>query len=97
LFNQLATLAEATELCVVFDGKYVDAGNRPLIQQLIDHPEQLSPFKARYPPNQFRRADASVFKATVDTEKGSTTEKDTPPPYYEVGNKRARQGEVFVP
>jgi hypothetical protein len=101
VFHQLAALAEATKLCIVFDSQYLRDENAVLIQKLIEHPEQLSGVPLRYQAGQFRRTDASVFKPCEDiinaeVETDATTEDEQPPPYVEASSKRPRPGELVV-
>ncbi|KAF2818445.1 hypothetical protein CC86DRAFT_157593 [Ophiobolus disseminans] len=94
MFHQLAALAKATRLCIVFDYNYLRTENRTLIQQLIAHPEQLSGFPLRYRQGQFRCADASIFEVpegvNTDVETDAAVKDEPPPPYVEAGSKRPR-------
>jgi hypothetical protein len=100
LFHQLATLAEATKLCIIFDYQYLRDENVALIQKLIGLPDQLSGVPLRYRADQFRLTDVSVFKTPehvhVEAESDVTTEDEQPPPYVEASNKRPRQSMLVL-
>ncbi|KAF2631340.1 hypothetical protein BU25DRAFT_320872, partial [Macroventuria anomochaeta] len=79
---QLAKLAQAAELHILFDYSWLRRETHAIFQRLIDHPEQLSSFPVRYHTGQYRRADWTVFRPLSDVD---------PPPAYAESSKRPRQ------
>ena len=100
-FIQLANLAKATELCILFDYGWLRPESHSIFQRLVEHPEQLSGFPVdRYYKGRFRRGDASIFNLLEDVdaavETAATTDDEEPPPYVEASSKRPRHGELLL-
>ncbi|PSN68127.1 hypothetical protein BS50DRAFT_492624 [Corynespora cassiicola Philippines] len=82
-FHQLAKLAQALELHVVFDYNRLHYDHLMAFQQLLKHPEQLSGFPVGqyYRQKQYTRMNWSVF---------GIDDSDLPPAYTEPSGKRPR-------
>lgn len=94
-FHQLANLAKATRLHILFDYNWLHRDHHVIFQRLVDHPEQLAGFPVwRHYSKQYRREDWSIFNTDNDN---ATTEDEAPvgegPPVYAESSKRPRHGQ----
>ncbi|KAF1840063.1 uncharacterized protein K460DRAFT_371283 [Cucurbitaria berberidis CBS 394.84] len=93
-FQHLVTLANATELHIVFDYSWLPPQCLATFQQLVAQPEQLSGYPVhRYYSQCFKREDvfSSHLVAPVDAALASdatTEDEEQPPPYIAASNKR---------
>jgi hypothetical protein len=103
--RQLANLAKATELYILFDPERLHKTLRVTLQHFVAHPDQLSGFPVArfYEDKGFTRLDASIFDTVPESDEGATSDttvesKDEEPPPYEARSlKRPRVGELPQP
>jgi hypothetical protein len=101
--RQLANLAKATELYILFDPQRLHKTLHPILQRVVAHPDQVSAFPvARYYEDiGLTRLDASIFDTVLGSHKDiasdATIEDEEPPPYEARPLKRPRDGELAVP
>jgi hypothetical protein len=91
VFNQLAALARATEIHILFDYKWVHHENRGLLRQLIHRSQELTGVPVNEYSTIYRLTDWSVFgplEAAGEVE-------DSPPRYTHTSHKRCRDGKYL--
>lgn len=101
-FLQLAELARATQVSILFDHNWLHRGLQASLKRLIEHPEALSGFPVgqRYREQRLRQVDWREFSAgETDTHAGTSAtieEGELPPGYAEANRKRPRQGKLVT-
>lgn len=94
LFDQLASLAKATKLHILFDYHWLHRETHAIFEHLVKHPEDLSAFPVdRNFAKKYTCADWSIFSTPGDEHSYATSEDEDPlPSYVEASTKRVRQG-----
>jgi hypothetical protein len=102
LFTQLGDLARATELCILFDFKWLHTTTSAVFRRLVQHPEQFSGFPVgRYYETSLWCMHASVFNplrndnATADSD-ATTEDEAKPPSYTNASRKRPRYSTLVL-
>jgi hypothetical protein len=101
--RQLANLAKATELYILFDSQRLHKTLHPILQHVVAHSDQVSAFPvARYYEDiGLACLDASIFDTVTgsheDITSDTTIDDEEPPPYEAKTLKRSRVGELAVP
>ncbi|KAJ8117614.1 hypothetical protein OPT61_g1228 [Boeremia exigua] len=101
-FTQLSSLAQATQINVVFDYNWLHRGLHAAFLRLVEHPDELGNFPVgqRYREQRLRQVDWTVFStacADVGADAAAEIEEgELPPVYAEASSKRPRQGEYLV-
>jgi hypothetical protein len=102
LFTQLGDLARATELCILFDTKWLRTTTFAVFQQLVANPEHFSGFPVdRYYKTFLRPMYASVFdsprndNATADSD-ATTEDEDMLPSYTNASREHPRYSKLVL-
>ncbi|KAH6644877.1 hypothetical protein C7974DRAFT_29445 [Boeremia exigua] len=91
-FHQLAKLARATEVEILFDNNWLHRGVTAGFQRLVGHPEELTgfPVDQHYRQQQYKLVDWRAFNIADTRDVTATVEGELPPAYAEGSNKRPR-------
>ncbi|KAJ4300814.1 hypothetical protein N0V90_002902 [Kalmusia sp. IMI 367209] len=85
-FRQLADLARATEVHILFDYSWLHRKHHARFQRIIEHPERFTGiWEGHYDAKSYRKADWTIFSPVEDAV------FEDPPSYADVAKKRHRR------